>query len=112
MQKAVLGFAAAMMLTLGLAAGDAYAQCSDKTIRVYNNGRVDIDYLYGSHSGTDRWGRDRLGSGWIRPGRSFVLNFRDGTRNRYYDFRAVFENGREVTRMRVDVCSESSWNVR
>lgn len=113
MRKDFVGFAAAVMLASGLAIGDARAQCEDKTIEVYNNGRVAIEYLYGSSSRTDGWGSDWLGSNQVlRPGQSYVFDFQDGTRNRYYDFKAVFTNGREVTRMQVDVCSESSWNVR
>lgn len=112
MRNAFLGLAATMML-VGLAAGDALAQCPDKTIEVINNGRVAIQYLYGSSSRDGDWGEDWLGESQVlRPRQTYTFDFQDGTRQRYYDFKAVFSNGREVTRMNVDVCTESTWNVR
>lgn len=111
MRSAFIGSAMAVMLGLGSAAGDAHA-CPDKTIQVFNAGRVTIVSVYAESSSRSGGYYDWLGDGVLQPGQSFTIDLDDGMRDRTYDFKAVFENGREVTRMRVDVCSESEWNVR
>lgn len=112
MQKIFVAFTVAVMtLGLGLTTGAAQAQCTDKTIRVVNKTRMIIDSLYVSRSSSLEMSRDRLGREVLRPNQSFIIDLDDGSRDRRYDFRAVLENGGEVIRMAVDVCTESQWRV-
>jgi len=44
-------------------------------------------------------------------GDSAIVNVEDRTGYCRYDFRAVFENGRQVTRRAVNVCEVSRWVI-
>jgi len=89
----------------------AMAQRYDRRIEVVNNTSWTIETVNSTNVGRNDWGVDLLGRRVIRPGDSAIVNVEDRTGYCRYDFRAVFENGRQVTRRAVNVCEVSRWVI-
>lgn len=60
--------------------------------------------FYSTNSGASKWGRDVMGSSVLGSGRSMSLNFDNAKGYCLFDFRAIFDNGIELTRANVNVC--------
>ena len=116
MRKTVLGLMASAVV-LGSAPfvvgsiDPAYAQRYDRRIEIVNNTGLTIRTINSTNIGRGDWGVDLLGDYVIRPGRSMVINVEDRTGYCRYDFRAVFSNGRQVTRRGVNVCEAVRWVI-
>jgi hypothetical protein len=89
----------------------AAAQRFDRRIQIVNNSGWTIRTINSTNVGRSDWGRDLLGSYVIRPGRSMIVNVEDRSGYCRYDFRAVFSNGRHVTRSGVNVCEVARWVI-
>lgn len=97
---------AALALTLFVTAP---AAAQDRRVRIHNNTDITLYRFYSTNSGAQNWGSDVMGSSTLPPGGSMTMNFD----NRYgycvFDFRAVFEDGQELTRGGVNVCEVSDY---
>jgi hypothetical protein len=71
-------------------------------IAVANRSQVVLQQLYASTRGAEAWGPDRLGAETIAPGGSFRMRLR--SRDCVFDLRAIYDDGREETRPRVNLC--------
>ncbi|MGL4289425.1 MAG: S1C family serine protease [Phreatobacter sp.] len=72
-------------------------------VAVLNEGTNPIESLFISSSKVSTWGEDRLGSNRIAPGARFSTQVeRDDQCN--FDFRIVYQGGREERRMRQNIC--------
>lgn len=97
---------AALAVTVSVAAPVA---AQDRRVRIHNNTDITLYRFYSTNSGAQNWGNDVMGSSTLPPGGSMTMNFD----NRYgycvFDFRAVFEDGQELTRGGVNVCEVSDY---
>lgn len=96
----------AALLTMA-AAMPAAAQ--DRHVRIHNNTDVTLYRFYSTNSGADHWGSDVMGSSTLAPGAAMTLNFDNNNGYCVFDFRAVFEDGQELTRGGVNVCEVSDY---
>jgi S1-C subfamily serine protease len=72
-------------------------------ISVLNEGSNAIEALFVSSSKLSSWGEERLGATHVAPGDRFALQIeRDDQCN--FDFRVVYQGGREERRMRQNIC--------
>ncbi len=100
---AIAVFAAASLLTA------ASASAEDRRVRIINETRYTIVRFYASNVSENDWEEDILGRDVLRPGQSVTVNVDDGTGYCLYDFKAVFDDGDELVRSRIDVCKISSY---
>ncbi|SEH92379.1 hypothetical protein SAMN04489835_5756 [Mycolicibacterium rutilum] len=101
-QKLTVGIGAAAVVMVGLAAP---AGAQDRNVEVINETRHTIVEFYASNIGRDTWEEDILGESVLPVGQSVNINVDDGTEACLYDFKAVFDDGEELVRNRIDVCS-------
>lgn len=90
------------MVALG-AMGQASA--ADRHVVIKNHTSYTMVRFYASRSSTSDWEEDILGESVLRSGKSVRINIDDGTGACIFDFKAVFSNGNEATRSKVNVCS-------
>lgn len=90
-------------------ANSATANAADRRVRIINETSYDIVRFYGSNVGTDSWEEDILGRDILRAGNSVMINFDDGSGYCIFDFKAVFDDGDEVIKERVNVCKIGSF---
>jgi hypothetical protein len=80
------------------------AEAQDRNVMIHNNTGVTLYRFYSTNSGSDKWGKDVMGKSTLPSGRSMRLNFDNKYGYCEFDFRAIFEDGTEVTRGGVNVC--------
>jgi hypothetical protein len=80
--------------------------------KVHNKTRVPIQELYVSSSATDNWEEDVLGRDILPAGRSTMINFVGNHRGCLFDVMAVFSDGDEVVKSRVNLCRISDLTFR
>jgi hypothetical protein len=90
-----------------LAATGATAQ--DRNVMIHNKTGITLYRFYSTNSGSDKWGKDVMGQSTLPSGRSMRLNFDNKYGYCEFDFRAIFEDGTEVTRGGVNVCEVSDY---
>ena len=96
---------AGLLLGVGLLAATAGpAGAQDRRVRVINETGYSIREFYASNVGSRSWEEDILGTDVLGPGDSVMINFDDGTGYCMFDFKAVFSDGDELVRDRVNVC--------
>jgi hypothetical protein len=79
------------------------AQPTVAQVSVLNEGERPIESLFISSSKVSTWGEDLLGTNRIAPGERYTARVeRDDQCN--YDFRIVYQGGREERRMRQNIC--------
>jgi len=91
----------------GLAVAPANAQ--DRNVRIINETQHTIVQFYASNVETDDWQEDILGQDVLPVGQSVNINIDDGTGACLFDFKAVFDDGDELVRQGIDVCSISTY---
>lgn len=87
----------------------APAEAQDRRVRIHNNTDITLYRFFSTNSGAQNWGKDVMGSSTLGPGQSMVLNFDNKYGYCVFDFRAIFENGEELTRGGVNVCEVSDY---
>ncbi|TFV57333.1 hypothetical protein E4P42_15640 [Mycobacterium sp. PS03-16] len=106
-KRLALGSAMAVVASIGLAAAPASAQ--DRNVLIINETRHTMVEFYASNIGRQTWEENILGEDVLPVGQSLNINFYDGTEACLYDFRAIFDDGDELVRNRIDVCAISSY---
>lgn len=100
--------AAALAATVStVAAGGAVAQSKDgkdRHVVIINETRHTLVRFYASRIATDDWEEDILGNSTLRAGAQVRINIDDGTGSCLFDFKAVFDDGDELIRNRINVC--------
>ncbi|BCI51945.1 hypothetical protein NIIDNTM18_12230 [Mycolicibacterium litorale] len=102
-KKLALGMVAALVGLIGIAVAPASAQ--DRNVLIINETRHTIVEFYASNIGRDTWEEDILGEDVLAVGQSININIDDGTEACLYDFRVVFDDGSDLVRNRIDVCT-------
>ena len=87
--------------------GDAVAL--DRRVRIVNGSKHVIAAFYGTNVSGQGWGDSLLGSDTLKPGNSIVLDFEDNSGYCRFRFRAVFDDGKELTRQSVNVCEVGTY---
>lgn len=82
----------------------------DRRVTIVNRTRYTIMEFYASNSGQTSWEEDILGSDVLEAGHSVLINIDDGTGACVFDFKAVFEDGDEAVKHRINVCEISTFN--
>lgn len=101
------GFTAAL-LSFAVLAGPASA--ADRRVEISNDTSYTIVEFYASNVGEKAWEEDILGRDMLAPGESVVINIDDGTGHCLYDFKAVFEDGDELEKGRINVCEIETYS--
>ena len=102
LKKLTISIAAAVVALIGLAAP---ASAQDRNVLIINETQHAIVQFYASNIGVDDWQEDILGEDVLPVGQSVNINIDDGTEMCLYDFKAVFDDGEELVRDRIDVCT-------
>ncbi|MEQ9520636.1 MAG: hypothetical protein RLN89_14495 [Parvibaculum sp.] len=81
----------------------------NRQVRIINETRVTMREFYASNVDAETWEEDILGADLLPPGESVMITIDDGSGYCLYDFKAVFTDGDELERKRVNVCEISSY---
>ena len=76
----------------------------NRRVRIHNNTGWTMLRFYASDSRVDSWEEDMLGRGTLAAGSSIMMNIDDGSGACLYDFKALFADGDELIRYRINVC--------
>ena len=90
-----------------VAAGPALA---DRRVRIHNDTGMTLYRFYSTNAGATKWGRDTMGSSTLASGSFMTMNFDNAKGYCVFDFRAIFEDGTELTRANVNVCEVSDYS--
>jgi hypothetical protein len=82
----------------------------DRRVTIKNRTGWTMLRFYASDSRSDDWEEDILGREVLEDGHDVRINIDDGSGACVYDFKAVFTNGRELTRSRINVCEISEYS--
>lgn len=102
-----MSFVTAVVAVLSLAAAPANAQ--DRHVQVVNETQHAIVQFFASNVERGTWEEDILGENVLPVGQSANINIDDGSGACVYDFKAVFEDGQELVRNGIDVCTTSTY---
>lgn len=102
-----MSFVTAVVAVLSLAAAPANAQ--DRHVQVINETQHAIVQFFASNVERGTWEEDILGENVLPVGQSANINIDDGSGACVYDFKAVFEDGQELVRNGIDVCTTSTY---
>jgi hypothetical protein len=84
---------------------------SDRLVRFTNEAREPIVELHVSTVGSENWQDDLLGSSYLLPGNSVVVDIDDRNENCRIDVKIVFDDGSERVSRSMDVCRADGWAV-
>lgn len=99
--------ASALMCVAGLSQADN----EDRRVKVINETSYTIIAFHGSNAGQDSWEEDILGDEVLRPGKSIMINFDDGSGYCKFDFLVRFEDGDQIEKRGIDVCKTSIYRL-
>jgi hypothetical protein len=94
---------------IGLTSTSAHAL--DRRIRLINKTDTTIGSFYSSNVDSGHWGRDLLGQYVVPPGHSIVVDLNNNGDDCSFDLRTVMEDGTEIVRGNVNVCTAGSYEV-
>ncbi|WP_333145398.1 MULTISPECIES: hypothetical protein [unclassified Microcoleus] len=72
---------------------------------IINKTGTNITKFYTNPTGIDSWGEDILGIDILRPGESALITIRNSQNVCTYDIKAVFDDGEEIIKYKVDLCT-------
>jgi len=81
----------------------------DHRVRIINGTRHTMVRFYASNSSRTTWEEDILGQRVLPAGQSVMINIDDGSGACLFDFKAVFDDGDELTRSQINVCQISEY---
>ena len=82
----------------------------DRRVTIRNRTGWTMLRFYASDSRSDDWEEDILGDDVLPDGDDVRINIDDGSGACLYDFKAVFTNGQELVRQRINVCQVSEYS--
>ena len=106
LKRPTIGIVAAGVALVGLAAP---ASAQDRHVDVINETQHTIVQFFASNVDRGTWEEDILGEEVLPVGQSVNINIDDGSGACLYDFKAVFDDGEELVRNGIDVCSISTY---
>jgi hypothetical protein len=94
----------------GMAAGST-ANAYDRHVDLINRSHGTITHFFASNVGTDDWEDDVLGEFVLRPGYHVHVDLDDGSGYCRFDFKTVFQDGTDIIRRNVDVCTLTRYTL-
>ena len=82
----------------------------DRHVRIHNDTGLTLYRFYSTNSGASKWGSDVMGSSTLPSGQYMSMNFDNTKGYCLFDFRAIFEDGTELTRGNVNVCEVADYS--
>ena len=82
------------------------ADSSERHVVLTNNTRQPIVEIYVSDDSADDWQEDRLGSEFLRPGKSVILDVDDPNGNCRVDVKTVLDDGSALVTRGVNACRD------
>jgi hypothetical protein len=107
----IIAIVAALAIAVGVLGHSANAFALNREIVVYNNTRSTMRELQGSNIGDTIWRWDFLGDSTLPAGYRVTVNIDDRSGYCRYDLKAVFNDGSEVIRRNVNVCTAEAWYI-
>jgi hypothetical protein len=107
LKKLTISIVTAVFALMGLAAVPANAE--DRHVEVINETQHAIVQFYASNVDRGTWEEDILGEDVLPVGQSVNINIDDGSGACLYDFKAVFDDGEELVRNGINVCTTSTY---
>lgn len=104
-----ISFSHGLLAALALVAATP-ALAVDRRVRIHNDTGLVLYRFYSTNSGATKWGRDVMGSSTLPSGQYMTLNFDNAHGYCLFDFRAIFEDGTELTRANVNVCEVADYS--
>jgi hypothetical protein len=95
---------------IAVSAKAGFADNLNRQVEVVNGTDFVMTNFYASNRDSTSWEEDIFGNSTLGPHSSVVINIDDGTGYCIYDFKAVFEDGDEVTDQ-INVCEVGTWTV-
>jgi hypothetical protein len=107
LKKPTISLVAAAGALIGLGAAPANAQ--DRHVAIVNETQHAIVQFYASNVERGTWEEDILGEAVLPVGQTANINIDDGSGACMYDFKAVFDDGEELVRNGINVCTTSTY---
>jgi hypothetical protein len=107
LRNLTISIVAAVVALLGMAAAPANAQ--DRHVDIVNDTQHAIVQFYASNVDRGTWEEDILGEDVLPVGQSVNINIDDGSGACLYDFKAVFDDGEELVRNGINVCTTTTY---
>jgi hypothetical protein len=100
----IVSVVAASLLLLMEGAGGSLAQGSKRQVLLTNNTRQPIVEIYTSDDGGGDWQADLLGTDFLPPGGSVLVDIDDDNGNCRVNLKTVFDDGSDVINLGVRIC--------
>jgi hypothetical protein len=107
LKRLTISIVTAVVALISLAVAPANAQ--DRNVQVINETQHAIVQFFASNVDRGTWEEDILGENVLPVGGAVNVNIDDGSGACVYDFKAVFEDGEELVRTGIDVCTTSTY---
>ena len=98
------------LAAVALAAAAASPVLADSRVRIHNDTGLTLYRFYSTNAGASKWGHDVMGSTTLPSGQYMTMNFENAYGYCLFDFRAIFDDGTELTRGNVNVCEVSDYS--
>ena len=95
---------AASLLFLFHSSAGSPAHSDERHVVLTNNTRELIVEIYASDDGAENWREDLLGSEFLLPGRSVLVDIDDRNGNCRIDVKLILNNGAHLVNRRVNAC--------
>ena len=102
---------AASLLFLFHSSAGSLADSGERHVVLTNNTRELIVEIYASDDGAENWREDLLGSEFLLPGRSVLVDIDDRNGNCRIDIKLVLNNGSHLVNRRVNACPTEGHEV-
>jgi hypothetical protein len=100
-----------VLAALAMSAQVAFADGLNRHVMIINDTDFTMMRFYASNKDSTSWEEDIFGDDVLPPHSQIDVNIDDGTGYCVYDFKAVFDDGEEVTAYGQNVCELPSWRV-
>jgi hypothetical protein len=100
----IISVVAASLLFLMEGAGGSLAQGGKRQVLLTNNSRQSIVEIYASDDGGEDWQADLLGTDFLPPGGSVLVDVDDDNDNCRVNLKTVFDDGSDHINLGLRVC--------
>lgn len=83
----------------------------NEEIKIINSSNKAVWTLHVSKEGVSTWSADVLGGTIISPGETQSITFNDGTKDCYYEIKAIARDKSYWENRNFNVCKRSSWTL-
>lgn len=102
----------ASLVLLFQGASGTPASGGERHLRLQNDSREPIVEIHVSDAGAGNWQGDLLGTDFLPPGNSVLVDIDDGNGRCRVDVKMVLDDGSDIVDRGVDVCGDYTVSVR